>query len=98
MTSKFTVTKFIHEAGCGKSTGWDGAHLDGLHKTGHPMRVSISRQMDDPTFVRFESSVDGSYHVTGTIPSVPKDSLANTFNLFWGHAYNAPSAYREALT
>ena len=68
----YSITKFTHPRGCGKSTGWDGAHLDGFHPCGHPMRVSFSRVMDQPEFVRWSSTIDGSQHESGQMDNIGK--------------------------
>lgn len=90
-----TVTKFINGPGCDLATGWDGAHLDGKHCTGHEMRVTVSRSMLDPRFVRYSSTVDGSEHVSGTVEPVERDGLDKTFTHIWANCYTAKAKYRE---
>lgn len=91
------ITKFTYEPGCDLATGWDGAHLDGRHSTGHPMRVTVTRSMYDPRFVRFAATVDGSRHIDGSIDSVGRDELQEVIPNIWKTCFDAPSRYREPL-
>lgn len=93
---KMKVTKFIAEAGCDLATGWDGAHLDGLHPTGYEMRVTVTRSMRDPRHVRFCSTIDGSIHIDGDVQHpVERESLDIELPAIWERCLNAPSAYRQ---
>lgn len=91
------ITKFINEAGCDLAAGWDGAHLDGQHSTGHPMRITVTRSMRDPRFVRYSATVDGSQHIDGSIDSVGRDELQEVLPNIWKDCFDAPSKYRDPL-
>ena len=89
------ITKWVNERGCDLATDWDGAYLDGLHSTGHDMRVIVSRSMRDPRHVRFESSVDGSVHIAGQVDhDVANDGLDAELPAIWEKCANTPSLYR----
>lgn len=91
------VTKFTYEPGCDLAAGWDGAHLDGRHCSGHDMRVTVSRCMYDPKFVRFQANVDGSTHIDGVVDHpVERNGLDAELAAIWEKCANTPSVYRTA--
>lgn len=90
------ITKFVNGTGTGLATGWDGAYLDGQHSTGHDMRVTVTRAMNEPRFVRYAAEVDGSWHVSGHVEPIGRDNLDSHLPHIWAHCFNAPSEHRTA--
>lgn len=90
------ITKHINSPGCDLATGWDGAYLDGPHSTGHEMRVIVKRCMYAPKEVRYDSTVDGSQHLSGTVAHpVDRHELGDVLPAIFATCRDAKSEYRE---